>query len=309
MRASPSPAWPELPLADWQETHAALHRWVPVVGKLRLACAPWTNHSWHATLHVTARGLASGPLAVAGRFWQAEFDFLRHRLTLETSDGASAWVPLEAQSVALFHARVLEALQGLGLPLAVRTMPCEIPGAVPFDQDTAARPYDAGAVQRYWHVLLQADRVLRVFRARYAGKASPVHFFWGAPDLAVTRFSGRRAPSHPGGVPHLADWIVRDAYSHEVSSCGFWAGTGLGYPAFYAYAYPEPEGFARWPVPAPAFYSAELREFILPYDAVREAQDPDAVLLGFLQSTYEAAAVGGGWDRAALEYDAPAGLA
>ena len=307
---SPSPsaaAWPPLPLAEWQETHDALHRWLQVVGKLRLACAPWTNHSWHVTLALSARGLATGPLACGDGFYQAEFDFLAHQLRIETSDGRSTSVPLRPQSVAQFHAGVREALRSLGVPMDIRPQPCEIADATPFDQDTAPRPYDADAAQRYWRILLRADRVLRIFRARFLGKCSPVHFFWGAPDLAVSRFSGRTAPPHPGGVPNLPDWVLREAYSHEVSSCGFWAGTGLGYPAFYSYAYPEPEGFAQWPVqPAQAFYSGQLREFILPYEAVRTAPDPDAALLAFLQSTYEAAAELGRWDRAALESVFPA---
>jgi len=306
MPAPSRAAWPALPLADWQETHAALHRWMQVVGKLRLACTPWTNHSWHVALQLGARGITSGPLPCGDRFWQAQFDFLDHALKLEASDGATAAVPLQPQSVAAFHARVRQALHSLAIPCEIRTQPSEIADAVPFEQDTQPRPYDADAVQRWWRALLQADRVLRIFRARFRGKCSPVHFFWGAMDLAVTRFSGRAAPPHPGGAPHLADWVMREAYSHEVSSCGFWAGPGLGYPAFYAYAYPEPEGFAQWPVqPQGAFYSDELHEFILPYDRVREAADPDATLLAFLQSAYEAAAERARWDRAALECELP----
>jgi hypothetical protein len=301
-----SSRWPSLPLAEWEGTHAALHRWMQVVGKLRLACTPWTNHSWHVTLPLTARGIASGPLPCGERFWQAEFDFIEHALKLQVSDGASASVPLQPQSVARFHARVAEALQALAIPVAIRTQPSEIPDAVPFEQDTLERPYDGDAARRWWRILLQADRVLRIFRARFRGKCSPVHFFWGAMDLAVTRFSGREAPRHPGGAPHLADWVLREAYSHEVCSCGFWAGPGLGEAAFYCYAWPEPEGFAAAPVQPPeAFYSPELREFILPYAALRSASDPDATLLAFLQSTYEAAAVPGRWDRDALECELP----
>jgi hypothetical protein len=301
-------AWPPLPWPAWQDTHAALHRWMQVVGKLQLSCLPWTNHSWHVTLALTARGLATPPMPCGEHLVQAEFDFLHHTLRFDASDGRSAQVPLEPQSVAQFYARVRAALGGLGIPIAIDTRPCEIEDGLPFEEDTVQRPYDADAVQRFWRILLQADRVLRRFRARFVGKSSPVHFFWGAPDLAVTRFSGRRAPPHPGGVPQLANWIMREAYSHEVSSCGFWAGAGLGEPAFYAYAYPEPEGFSRWPVqPAAAFYSETLREFVLPYEAVRTAADPDAALLAFLQSTYEAAAVPGHWDRAALEWEPPAG--
>ena len=307
MQPSPSPAaWPPLPLADWEETHAALHRWMQVLGKLRLAATAWTNHSWHVTLALTARGISTGPLPCGDRFWQGEFDFIAHRLVLCTSDGASATVPLQPQSVAQFHGAVRDALQSLGIPMAISSMPCEIPDAVAFELDTEPRPYDAHAVQRYWRILLQADRVLRIFRARFNGKSSPVHFFWGAMDLAVTRFSGRAAPPHPGGMPRLADWVVREAYSHEVSSCGFWAGVGLGYPAFYAYAYPQPPGFAAAPVqPAAAFYSQTLSEFILPSDAVRQAAQPDETLLAFLQSTYEAAAGLARWDRAALECQLP----
>jgi hypothetical protein len=306
---TPSPAraaWAALPLADWQDTHAALHRWMQLLGKLRLANTPWTNHSWHVTLPLTARGVTTGPLPHGGRFWQAEFDFIDHALKFATSDGGTASVPLQPQSVARFHAGVCAALASLGVPCEVRTQPCEIADALPFDRDTEPRPYDGDAVRRWWRILLQADRVLRIFRAGFRGKCSPVHFFWGAMDLAVTRFSGRTAPPHPGGAPNLGDWVLREAYSHEVSSCGFWAGPGLGYPAFYSYAYPEPEGFAQWPVqPDGAFYSSELHEFILPYDAVRTAADPDATLLAFLRSTYEAAAECGHWDRAALECSLP----
>ena len=307
MTSAPSrAAWPALPLQDWEPTHAALHRWMQVIGKLRLAAAPWTNHSWHVTLPLTARGITTGPLPFGDRFWQAEFDFLAQRLQIEASDGAAATVPLQAQSVAQFFAQVRAALQSLELPCEIRTLPSEIADALPFEQDTQPRPYDGEAARRYWRILLQADRVLRIFRARFCGKCSPVHFFWGSMDLAVTRFSGRVAPPHPGGVPRLADWIVREAYSHEVSSCGFWAGSGLGTPAFYSYAYPQPDGFAQWPVqPAEAVYKDALHEFILPYDVVRAAADPDATVLAFLQSTYEAAAERARWDRAALECELP----
>ncbi|HZN46089.1 MAG TPA: DUF5996 family protein [Ramlibacter sp.] len=300
-------AWPPLPLAEWQDTLAALHRWLQALGKLRLACTPWTNHSWHVTLALTARGLSTGPLPCAHRFFQVDMDFLAHRLLVQTSDDRSSAMPLQAQSVADFHRGLLDRLAAVGISVAFSPQPCEIADALPFDQDTQLRPYEADAAQRFWRVLLQADRVLRIFRARFVGKSSPVHFFWGSMDLAVTRFSGRGAPPHPGGIPRLADWIAREAYSHEVSSCGFWAGGGpIPYPAFYAYAYPEPAGFAQHPVqPAGAFYSAEMREFVLPYEVVRGAADPDAALLAFLQSSYEAAAIHGGWDRAALETELP----
>jgi hypothetical protein len=304
---APSEPWPPLPLQAWQDTLAALHRWTQVVGKLRCACTPWTNHSWHVALYLTARGLTTSPMACEGRILQVDFDFLAHRLLLQTSEGSEASVPLRAQSVAQFHAGFGQALGALGFETRVGGGPKEIADALPFAEDTAPRPYDGEAVQRFWRILLQAQRVFQQFRARFRGKCSPVHFFWGAADLALTRFSGRTAPPHPGGVPNVADWVLREAYSHEVSSCGFWPGGGpVAYPAFYAYAYPEPDGFAQWPVqPAAAFYSAELREFILPYEAVRTAPDPDAALLAFLQSTYEAAAERGGWDRQALECTLP----
>jgi hypothetical protein len=296
-------AWPPLPLAAWQDTHAALHRWMQIVGKLRLACTPWTNHSWHVTLQLTARGLTTGPLPCGERRLQVDFDFLEHRLLLQTSEARSAQLALRAQSVADFYREFMQALRALGVAVAFDRRPNELSEAIPFDQDQAPRPYDAEYAQRFWRILLQADRVLQQFRAMFCGKCSPVHFFWGGADLAVTRFSGRAAPPHPGGIPNLPDWVTREAYSHEVSSCGFWAGGGpIAEPAFYAYAYPEPPGFAEYPVQPPAArYSRELREFILPYEAVRCAADPDASLLAFLQSSYEAAANLGGWDRAALE--------
>jgi hypothetical protein len=299
--------WPALPLAPWQDTLSGLHLRMQAVGKLRLACTPWTNHSWHVTLSLTARGLTTGVLPCGGRFFQVDADFIAHRLLLQTSDGGSATVPLQAEAMAAFHAALLRELKVLALPVAIRPQPCEIPDAVPLDRDELARPYDGEAVRRFWQVLLQAERVLRVFRARFTGKCSPVHFFWGAMDLAVTRFSGRTAPPHPGGVPNLPDRVAREAYSHEVSSCGFWPGGGpVPYPAFYSYAYPEPQGFARHPVqPEAAFYDAELREFILPYEAVRTSAAPDETLLAFAQSTYEAAALHAGWDRAALECTLP----
>ncbi len=304
---SPALAWPPLPLESWQDTLAALHRWTQIVGKLRVACTPWTNHSWHATLYLTARGLTTSPMACDLRTLQVDFDFLDHRLLLQTSDGANRWLALRPQSTAQFHADFLRCLGELGIEVAIGGRPNEIAGALPFAQDVAPRPYDGAAAQRFWRILLQSQRVFQHFRARFRGKCSPVHFFWGAADLALTRFSGRAAPPHPGRVPEMPDWIVREAYSHEVSSCGFWPGGGpVPYPAFYSYAYPEPEGFRDWTVqPAQAFYSRELGEFILPYEAVRSAADPDATLLAFLQDSYEAAAVAGRWDRAALECSLP----
>jgi hypothetical protein len=295
--------WPALPLDAWADTAATLHLWMQVVGKIRLALTPWTNHSWHVTLYVSACGLATSPIAHGERTFEICFDFIAHRLTIAASDGRGDSLPLEPQSVASFYRRLMETLDGLDLHVAINRKPNEVPDPVPFDRDESHAAYHAAYANRFWRALVQADRVLKQFRARFIGKCSPVHFFWGAPDLAVTRFSGRRAPEHPGGIPHLPDRVTREAYSHEVSSCGFWWGGGpVPYAAFYSYAYPQPEGFDGARVaPAGAFYSRDLREFILPYDVVRGAESPDATLLAFLQSTYEAAANLGRWDRAALE--------
>jgi hypothetical protein len=270
---------------------------------VRLALTPWINHSWHVTLYVTARGLTTSAIPYATRAFEIHFDFVDHALRIFSSDGRSAGFPLEAQSVATFYARIFEALREIDVPVSIDTKPSEIADGIPFDRDEVHRAYDADHANRYWRILLQATRVMTVFRARFVGKCSPVHYFWGAPDLAVTRFSGRKAPTHPGGIPNLPDRVVQEAYSHEVSSCGFWPGGGaVPYPAFYSYAYPEPTGFSTARVgPATAFYSADLREFILPYDVVRLAPSPDETLLAFLQSTYEAAANLGGWDRDLLE--------
>jgi hypothetical protein len=296
-------AWPSLPLDAWSDTYATLHRWMQIVGKIRLTQSPWINHSWHVTLYVTATGLTTSAVPYGNRTFQIDFDFIDHRLLVRTSEGRTGGFALEPQSVASFHSRLMAELATLGLPVRIHPLPNEIPDAVRFDQDEAHCAYDRIYANRYWRILVQADRVFNDFRARFVGKCSPVHLFWGALDLAVTRFSGRRAPEHPGGIPNLPDWVTREAYSHEVSSCGFWPGGGsIAYPVFYAYAYPEPAGFATAPVkPAGAFYSAEFREFILAYDAVRQSPAPDATLLEFLQTTYEAAADLGKWDRAALE--------
>ncbi len=296
--------WPALPLADWKDTYATLHMWTQIVGKIRLAWTPWVNHSWHVTLYVTARGLTTSPIPDGDRTFQLDFDFIDHRLVIQTSTGETRVVPLQPRSVAEFYALVLDTLGELGIRVKIHPTPNEVPGAIPFPEDRQHASYDAASVQRFWRALTQADRVCKTFRARFRGKCSPVHFFWGSFDLAVTRFSGRPAPEHPGGVPNLPDWVARDAYSHEVSSCGFWPGNdAVPYAAFYAYAYPEPPGFAAAPVrPAAASYNNDLHEFVLPYDEVRNASKPDEVLLEFLQSTYEAAANAAKWDRAALEY-------
>jgi hypothetical protein len=296
-------AWPSLPLEAWSDTCTTLHRWTQIAGKVRLTQSPWLNHSWHVTLYVTARGLTTSPIPHGERTFQIDFDFVSHQVTVQSSDGGSAAIALQPQSVAAFYARLMEQLDALGLPVDINPKPNEVPDPIRLDQDETHRAYDREYANRFWRVLVQADRVFKEFRARFIGKCSPVHFFWGAPDLAVTRFSGRRAPEHPGGVPNLPDWVAREAYSHEVSSCGFWPGGGpIAHAAFYSYAYPEPDGYAAAPVqPAAAFYSREMREFILPYDAVRQAQSPDAALLDFLQTTYEAAANLAKWDRTALE--------
>lgn len=295
--------WPELRLADWIETRDALHLWLQIVGKIRVSLTPPVNHSWHSTFYLTARGLTTSPIPYGTRSFTIDFDFIDHRLLITTTDGHRADMPLVAQSVASFYSRVMEALARLDLEVRIVAKPNELPVVVSFPQDEQPRPYDAEAVNRFWRALSQADRVFKKFRGRFIGKCSPVHLFWGAMDLAVTRFSGRTAPVHPGGIPNLPDRVTREAYSHEVSSCGFWSGTApIDYPAFYAYAYPQPAGFAEARVrPDGAFYSTDFGEFIFPYDRVRESPSPDDTLLEFLQSTYVAAADLAKWDRAALE--------
>ncbi len=295
--------WPELPLEAWTKTFTTLHLWMQIVGKIRLTQSPWTNHSWSVALYVTSRGLTTSPVPYGTRTFQIDFDFIDHILIIKTSDGGVALVPLVPRTVAAFYARLMREMEKLGMKVSICRMPNEIPDPIRFDQDETHSAYDPEYANRFWRILVQADRVFKEFRAGFIGKCSPVHLFWGAADLAVTRFSGRTAPLHPGRIPHLPDWVVREAYSHEVSSCGFWpGGAGIPYPVFYSYAYPEPSGFSGAQVlPHEAFYSADLREFILPYDAVRKTPSPDETLLAFLQSTYEAAALRGRWDRQALE--------
>jgi hypothetical protein len=297
--------WPDLPLGEWADTYATLHMWLQIVGKIRLRQCPWVNHSWNATFYVTSSGLSTSPIPADTRTFQIDFDFLRHRLHIQASDGRMAEFPLEPQPVAEFYRRLAGEMKALDLPFRIHSKPNEVPEPIRFDEDETHRAYDSECANRFWRVLVQADRVLKEFRGRFIGKCSPVHLFWGALDLAVTRFSGRRAPTHPGGIPNLPDAVTREAYSHEVSSCGFWPGGGaISYPAFYSYAYPEPAGFSQAMVrPAAAFYSPDLREFVLPYDAVRDAKNPDSTLLEFLQTTYEAAATLGSWDRQSLERD------
>ena len=296
-------AWPSLPLEAWAETNATLHMWTQIVGKIRLRESPPINHSWSSTLYVSARGLTTGAMPHALRTYQLTFDFIDHALVIEVSDGQRGRVPLEPQTVAAFYRRLMDTLHAFGIDVRIHGRPNEVPDPIPFARDEVHRAYDPEYASRFWRCLVQSDRVLTRFRSRFIGKCSPVHFFWGAMDLAVTRFSGRPAPPHPGGIPNLPDRVTREAYSHEVSSAGFWAGGGaVPYAAYYSYAYPEPPGFADARVePSQAFYSPELREFILPYEAVREAADPDELLMEFLQATYVAAAERAGWDRAALE--------
>ena len=295
-------AWPELSYAAWKETRDTLHLWTQVVGKVRLALAPWLNHSWHVPLYVTARGLTTSPIYSGPRALEIAFDFGEHVLDIATADGFRKQIALVPQTVAEFYDAVMAALSEAGISVAIDDFPSEIAGAVPFSRDREHDAYDADYAERFWRVLLQADRLFKQFRTGFVGKASPVHFFWGSFDLAVTRFSGRPAPPHPGGVPHLPDSVVREAYSHEVSSAGFWPGNGgFGEAAFYSYAYPQPPGFADVAVAAPGYYHRDLGEFILPYDAVRRADAPSRMLRDFLRQTYAAAADLGHWERTALE--------
>jgi hypothetical protein len=295
--------WPELPTAAWSETYATLHLLTQIIGKIRLARSPWLNHSWHVALYVTARGLTTSPIPDGTRTFQIDLDFIDHHSRISTSDGAIRELALAGQSVGSFYRATMAALSELGIDVEIDETPNELPEPIRFSQDNQHASYDPDAVRRFLQILVNADRVFKQFRTAFLGKASPVHFFWGSFDLAVTRFSGRRAPRHPGGVPHLADDVVCEAYSHEVSSAGFWPGSGaIDYPAFYCYAYPEPAGFRTTQVrPEAAFFSETLGEFILPYEAVRTASEPDQILLEFLQSTYEAAANAATWDRDALE--------
>lgn len=296
-------AWPTIPFTEWKDTCATLHLWTQIVGKIRLVKTPWVNHSWHVVLYLTSRGLTTSPIPYGSRTFQIDFDFLDHRLLLQASDGSVRTMSLAPRSVADFYREVSAMLIELDLKVDIHTTPSELPDPIPFDRDEQHAAYDADYANRFWRALVQVDRVFKEFRSRFIGKVSPVHFFWGSFDLAVTRFSGRRAPEHPGGVPHLPNWVAREAYSHEVSSCGFWPGSEqFPEPAFYSYAYPEPDGFGSIRVaPDAAFYHPDLKEFVLPYEAVRQAASPDEMLLSFLQSTYEVAADLGGWNRKELE--------
>jgi hypothetical protein len=295
--------WPELPYEAWKDTRDSLHLWTQIAGKIRLALTPWLNHSWHVPLYVTAKGLSTSAIPYPEGDFEIEFDFNEHIVHITTSDGRDTRLGLEPRSVAEFYALIMQALHHLGIAVEITELPSEIPNATRFSQDKVHRSYDPEYARRFWLALVQIDRVFKKFRTGFIGKASPVHFFWGSFDLAVTRFSGRRAPPHPGGAPGLSDAVMREAYSHEVSSAGFWpGGSGIDYAAFYSYAYPTPDGFKDYVVkPDAALFNPSLGEFLLPYDAVRTASEPDEALLAFLQSTYEAAANLAKWDRAAIE--------
>ena len=300
--------WPDLPYSTWRETAGTLQLWTQIVGKIRLALTPWVNHGWQVPLYVTARGLGTSPIPIGNEIFEIEFDFVGHRLVVRTSRGDERALRLKPQTVADFYHAVIELLNGNGMVVAINEMPNEVANPIRFSQDRTHAAYDASAAHRFWRALVQVDRLFKLFRSGFLGKTSPVHFFWGGFDLAVTRFSGRPAPLHPGGVPGLPDEVTREAYSHEVSSAGFWPGNDA-FPraAFYSYAYPEPAGFRDKPITLGGYFDTTLGEFILPYDSVSTAPDPDALLLDFLSTTYTAAAETGGWDRAALE--CPTGVA
>jgi hypothetical protein len=305
--AQTSPTWPALSLAEWRDTYATLHMWTQIVGKTRLALAPMENHWWQVAFYVTPRGLTTSAMPCGDRTLSVEFDFISHELALKCSDGAERGFALTPMSVADWFAQYQAALRALGVEPKLMGSPVEVETAIPFAEDRTHASYDPDAAHRWWRIVAQADRVLKRFRGRFGGKQSPGHFFWGAFDLAATRFSGRSAPPHPGGVPNCPDHVMVEAYSHECASCGFWPGGGpVAEASFYAYAYPEPPGYASHAVlPAAARYDTRMREFILPYEAVRLASDPDAALLAFLQSTYDAAADLGRWDRALLDRPSP----
>jgi hypothetical protein len=303
MVTSKSNGWPDLSRLDLQPTTDTMHLWCQVVGKIRLMMTPWVNHSWHVPLYVSACGLSTGLIPAGSRSFEMEFDLLQDVMTIRDTEGRGSSVVLEPQSVATFYANTMRALNDLGLEVKLDPMPCELLEALPFHSDVVIRAYDGDTARAYWRALVQAHRVFQLFRTRFVGKCSPIHLFWGGFDLAVTRFSGRAAPRHPGGVPHLPDAVVRDAYNQEVSSAGFWPGGGaVGTPCFYSYAYPAPIGFQDASVqPVEAYFDTTLGEFLLPYGAVRDSSDADSVLLSFLQTTYEAAANLARWDRTFLE--------
>src|SRR6266567_8385698 len=299
--AQQTDVWPALPQSAWSDTCATSLLWMQMIGKVRLELTPPINHTWNVTLYPTIRGITTGPMAYGTRMLQIDFDFLEHVLEVETSEGERRVIPLHPMTVAAFYERLMTALKSVGAPVQIWHMPMEVADPIPFEQDQTHQSYDPEFAQRFWRILLQTTRVFTIFRSRFRGKVSPIHLFWGALDLACTRFSGRTAPEHPS-MPGLPDRVTRDAYSHEVCSCGFWPGAPGIEPMFYSYAYPEPPGYASHRIEPPiASYSNDFGEFVLPYEAMRQSPDPDAALLDFLQSTYEAAANLGHWDRGALE--------
>jgi hypothetical protein len=306
---TPTNGWPTLPSGEWIDTIEALHLWTQVVGKIRLGYSPWLNHSWGVTLYVSTKGLRTSMIPFGNEGVELEFDFTSHQLDIHTTANQQRSVPLQPQSVAHFHQSVLDAMDSVGMPVPINPMPSEIPNAIPFDHDTAQRSYEPDHAHALWRALVQIDRVFTDFRAGFKGKASPVHFFWGSFDLAATRFSGRSAPPHPGGIPNFADDVAQEAYSHEVTSIGFWPGNrDAPEPIFYAYAYPTPDGFSSAAVqPEQAFWLDDLGEFALPYATAVAADDPDAVLASFFESTHAAAAELARWDRTTLECDHPEG--
>ena len=295
--------WPALPLAEWDDTRATLHLWTQIVGKVRLALAPMVNHWWQVPLYVSARGLTTSAIPYSGGVVELTFDFQDEVLRIRTSAGASRAVELAPRTVADFHGDVMSTLLDVGVRAHITRTPVELENVIPFDEDETHASFDAEAARRFWRVLIDVDRVLHGFRGRFLGKCSPVHFWWGSFDIAVTRFSGRKAPRHPGGIPNVPDCVTREAYSHECMSVGWWPGGGLvPEPAFYAYSYPEPDGCSVAPIrPAAAYYHPEMREWILPYEAVRTASDPDAEVMFFLESAYDTVARLGKWDRASLD--------
>ncbi|HEX4758581.1 MAG TPA: DUF5996 family protein [Terracidiphilus sp.] len=297
----PSQVWPPLPQDKWSGTGATLQLWMQMVGKVRLALMPPINHCWGVTLYPTVRGVTTSPMPYGTRTLQIDFDFVDHLLVLEASEGARRTIPLKPMTVAEFYRQFKAALESLGTPVKIWPVPVEIADPIPFEKDDVHKDYDAEYAQRFWRILVQTTRVFTIFRARFRGKVSPIHLFWGALDLACTRFSGRTAPEH-ASMPGLADSITRDAYSHEVCSCGFWPGMPGVEPLFYSYAYPEPPGYREYFIaPAAGHFDTNFGEFVLPYEEMRGSADPDAALLEFLQSTYEAAANLAHWDRAGLD--------
>lgn len=296
-------SWPVLkPVAHWADTLRVLHMWTQIVGKIRLELSPWVNHSWGSALYVTPNGLTTSLIPYQGSGFNIDFDFIRHEVHVRTANGDREIIELRSLSVAGFYNQLMSTLRKLGIDVSILARPVEVEEAIPFVEDDQRVDYDSDCVHAFWKALLQVDRVFSEFRSEFIGKSSPSHFFWGAFDLAVTRFSGRPAPKHPGGAPNCADWVMEEAYSHELSSAGFWPGTGFGEPAFYAYAYPEPDGYRDAKVvPDGAFYHEDLGEYILTYETLMESDDPDSTLMQFLQTTYESAANNGHWDRINLE--------